>query len=513
MNRRAIAIRLSLLVALAGLLPIGVVGIAALQMLRQRAIDDARSALAAVAAQAAARLGAYLDAQIQMLRAVASVASGPEAERKLSEVTLDVPSLRDVTVVTEGAAVPPRIDPALVRQALAGQRATTAMYLSADTTPLIDVCIPTASRQRVACGRIDLLEVWRFVQRIHVGKSGYALAFERDGKLLASGLGSLRGAILTGDPITESAFARAAPGHISSAPRRYARPDGTIVLAGWAEVPKPGWTVSVEEPLDEALEAMRVAEWAIGSVLVVALFASLSVGFFQSQRVLRELEIEERWRTAGRIAAGITHDLGHRLRVLQQTAALADAQNPAFAGQIAENLRSEVATLRRFVADFSDLSRDVRSLRLLPLELGAFVESIRRSAQPHADAQSVLLQVMPPPAPIWARADRHLLERAALNLVSNAIEASPRGKTVTLTARSNGNATIEVIDEGPGISLDRQENLFEAFLSTKKTGAHLGMGLANVKRIIDAHGGRVFVSSKPGEGARFRFELPAQPPP
>src|SRR5205823_619768 len=115
-----------------------------------------------------------------------------------------------------------------------------------------------------------------------------------------------------------------------------------------------------------------------------------------------------------------------------------------------------------------------------------------------------------PSGQVQVEADRHLIERALLNLVTNAIEASPRGTAVTLRAsRHNGSCSIEVKDQGPGIASDRLPQLFDAFASTKPTGAHVGIGLPNVKRIVEAHGGRVEVESALGAGTTFRIVLRA----
>jgi signal transduction histidine kinase len=249
------------------------------------------------------------------------------------------------------------------------------------------------------------------------------------------------------------------------------------------------------------------------AVSLLALALSVAVGVRQSRRVLDGLEVEERWRTAGRIAAGITHDLGHRVAILQQTAGMAETGDPSYLPRIRENLRAEVATLRKFVADFADLSRDVQAVDLLPLDLDAFAESVRRTAAPHAERAGVTLELHPSRGGAWVEADRYLLERAALNLLSNAVEASPRGGVVRIEVSDGGTeATLAVVDHGPGIAPERLPRLFDAFASTKRTGAHVGMGLANVKRIVDAHRGKVSVASRPGEGATFRIALPRRPP-
>jgi signal transduction histidine kinase len=508
------AMRLAILVALAGVAPILGIGAIALEVLGRRSESAAQEALRQVASQAAARIGAYVSGQRESLRAVtAAAAAAPDAARRLEEVALDAPSLGHVSLVgpeTPAADLPPRLDAKAVAVARGGREVSSGIYIAADDTPALDTCIPARSRPGWAvCARLDLLELWRFVQRIRVGESGYALAFDQDGRLIASGAGALRGAILTGEPVPESALATRALADLRTAPTRYAGPLGEEVLAGWAVLPDSGWAVVVEQPASEALRPARTAQVVLAALAVVALALSVAVGVSQSQRVLAELEVEERWRTAGRIAAGITHDLGHRVAILQQTAGMAETGDVAFLPRIRDNLRAEVATLRKFVADFADLSRDVRVTDMFPLDLDAFAESVRLTASAHAQQMGVALAVAHSAAAAWVQADRYLLERAALNLVSNAVEATPRAGEVRLVvAVKEGEAELAVVDAGQGIAAERLPRLFDAFASTKRTGAHLGMGLPNVKRIVDAHGGRVAVESAVGKGSTFRITLP-----
>ena len=102
-----------------------------------------------------------------------------------------------------------------------------------------------------------------------------------------------------------------------------------------------------------------------------------------------------------------------------------------------------------------------------------------------------------------------MLERAALNLTRNAIEASKPGSAVKLRiGRNDRDAFFTVEDQGAGIAPERIATLFDSFSSTKRTGAHVGMGLPNVRRIIGAHGGRITVKSHPGDGSTFTVSLP-----
>jgi len=318
----------------------------------------------------------------------------------------------------------------------------------------------------------------------------------------------MRAAVLRGEQVAESVLA-AALVNGKPAPARLKNGEGWEVLAGWASLPEPGWSIAVEQPVEEALRGARSALGFLSLGAVLALVVSLAIGTVFARRMLTALELEERFRTAGRIATGVTHDLGHRLTILQQIEQLAAMNDADYLPRIRESLAGEVSTLRRFVADFSDLTREAKPADFLPIELNAFAESVRLGAQGYAKEANVTIEVQPAPSNLWVRGDRYLLERAALNLTRNAIEASKPGSAVRLRVEhGNGAAVLAVEDRGQGVEPDRIATLFESFSSTKRTGAHVGMGLPNVRRIAVAHGGTVSVKSKPGEGSTFTLSLP-----
>jgi signal transduction histidine kinase len=319
----------------------------------------------------------------------------------------------------------------------------------------------------------------------------------------------MRAAVLSGEPVAESSLA-AALVKGTPAPGRLVNGEKQEVLAGWSSLPNLGWSIAVEQPVDEALRGARTALQFLSAGAVLALLLSVTIGYASSRRMLATLELEERFRTAGQIASGVTHDLGHRLAILKQIQALAATNDPDYLPRIRDSLETEVNTMRRFVADFSDLTREAKPQDFLPIELNAFAESIRANAQGYANDANVAVEVERAPSEIWVKGDRYLLERAALNLTRNAIEASKPGSAVRLRVdRSDSQAVFAVEDKGPGIAPERIATLFESFSSTKRSGVHLGMGLPNVRRIVVAHGGAVAVKSKQGEGTTFRLSLPA----
>ncbi|MEJ5298905.1 MAG: HAMP domain-containing sensor histidine kinase, partial [Armatimonadota bacterium] len=110
--------------------------------------------------------------------------------------------------------------------------------------------------------------------------------------------------------------------------------------------------------------------------------------------------------------------------------------------------------------------------------------------------------------------DSTRIRQAVTCLLDNAIRYSPPGGRVVLAARrEDSRVVIEVRDEGPGIPPEKQGHLFEKFYKVEPPGegrsGGTGLGLAIVKRIVDLHGGQVFVESAVGKGSVFGFTLPA----
>ena len=106
------------------------------------------------------------------------------------------------------------------------------------------------------------------------------------------------------------------------------------------------------------------------------------------------------------------------------------------------------------------------------------------------------------------------LNQVFLNLLMNAVQASPSGGVITLRtqAPSEEMVEVEVEDQGHGISAEHMSHLFEPFFTTKPVGQGMGLGLSVSYGIIRDHGGTLEVDSTPGQGARFRVRIPRQPP-
>ncbi len=164
--------------------------------------------------------------------------------------------------------------------------------------------------------------------------------------------------------------------------------------------------------------------------------------------------------------------------------------------------------------DVSQIEAGTLELDLQPVAVKDFLEEAvhRHTGLAAPKGTKVLLEPVPEGT---VMADPLRLRQVIDNLISNAVKYSPPGSTVTVRAERNpGYWRISVQDEGPGISKEEQQNLFQYFarLSTKPTGDEpsTGLGLAISRRMVEAHGGEIGVESEPGKGSTFWFTLPDQ---
>ncbi|HET7767223.1 MAG TPA: HAMP domain-containing sensor histidine kinase [Chloroflexota bacterium] len=232
----------------------------------------------------------------------------------------------------------------------------------------------------------------------------------------------------------------------------------------------------------------------------------------ESQAQLARLKDEYLFSVAHELRSPLAA-LAASVEVLAESADdLAAGERVRFVGIVARH----TAALRGLVDNLLDLgSLRAGRFRVEPLPtlvdvvLEEAIEDVRLLLE--ARRQRVVQRVASP-APV-ALADPRRLRQVLVNLLSNAAKYGPEGEVVEVSAEQRvGMVRLVVADRGPGIPAEERSRLFDAYFrseSTSRAAPGVGLGLAIVRAIVDAHGGRVGVEGRRGEGTRFWVELPA----
>lgn len=182
-----------------------------------------------------------------------------------------------------------------------------------------------------------------------------------------------------------------------------------------------------------------------------------------------------------------------------------------------QTIHSTADRMRLVVDDFLDASLIEAgrfSLDEAAVDLGDLAQAALTLVRLSAAKRSVEIAISLDPTIGTLFVDGGKIEQVLTNLLSNAVEHSPTGDSVRLASRLMPDAVrVEVADSGAGISLEQQQRLFQSFASgqgaRKSTGERsIGLGLAIARKVVEAHGGRMFVESELGHGSVFGFTLP-----
>lgn len=188
---------------------------------------------------------------------------------------------------------------------------------------------------------------------------------------------------------------------------------------------------------------------------------------------------------------------------------------PPTALRMVDLAQDNITRLSRLINDILDLER-VQS-GAIPLELGVhesadLVQTTLTALEPIASEADVVLVSDVPGGRVHGDADR--LVQALTNLIGNAVKFSPPAGRVVVSAKlDDAHVTFTVRDEGRGIPAEQLESIFDRFQQVDSSDARekggSGLGLAITKSIVERHGGRIWVESKPGQGSAFHFTIPA----
>ena len=252
--------------------------------------------------------------------------------------------------------------------------------------------------------------------------------------------------------------------------------------------------------------------------------------FFKDLTHVEQMEERERLRdrlaAVGEMAAVMAHEIKNPLAGIEVLAGLLRRKVPdnADAQALVKDIISEAKMANAIVQEVLAFVRPVR-LQVDRTSLSESIASALSLADGKATRGNILVDVALPGDLPTLGADQHQLTQVFCNLLINAYEALEGRGRIEISGRLASTATdgallpdghaavptvvVEVADDGPGMPADVAEKIFNPFFTTKAQGS--GLGLAIVRKIVDAHEGRIDMTTADGRGTRFRVTLPVEP--
>jgi signal transduction histidine kinase len=565
--------RLVLLVATAAIAPLIAYGFVSMRLLRSGTEQSVTSEAQVVAERAGEQIDGYIRHNLDLLKALSSdlqhTSLEPwQQERILRNYVIAFPEFAELTLFDPSGA------------ARVSSRVTAPTLTLTDTPPdsgaepaLADIEVDGDLLPRtVVTARIDqpgggasylagalrLEELWRLVDRIRIGREGFALLVDRNGRLLAHGNPDEKPRVARGEYLTTHPLIGPTANE-PPAPRsaRYRLRDGRSVLGVMQPIPNLGWRVVVEQPTSEAFALAVRLERFLVLTIGLALLATLMIASLWGRTFLRPITAltrgtralaagrfgervaidgrdefaqlgdafnlmadhlvtlqaeavkQERQATFGRIAAGLVHDIAHPVQNIGNNCKLMLKMydDPDIREQFRKTVDREFLTLKRLLEDLRNLGRPI-PLERFPVDVNKSLTEAAEKVALLAEKAGVELATALGEDRLYLEGDLFALGRVYRNLLLNALQATPPGGRITIVSRRDGDRVlIEVVDTGCGIAPDRLGQIFDDYTTTKRKG--LGLGLAISRRIVEQLGGAIAVESGVERGTRFTLAFPA----
>lgn len=565
--------RFVLFMAIAAVGPLLAYGFFSVQSLARSTRESVRNGNLHVATRAAEQIDLYLTNNIKVLRALAADLRETRLEawqqdRTLKNYALDFPELREITLFDGGNR--PVATSAIGRTSLEPPSPTlvgsshtwiSPIFVDDDLLPTtrVSVKLPAVSPDESGwlVGEISLEELWRMVDRIRVGREGFAVLATQEGRLIAHGNPDekRRVAVEEGTYAAQALIDEARAGQTVS--KEYRNAAGIEMLGVVAPVEGPDWWVVVEQPTHEAYAIARRTRWILMSAALVALIVSVGIGWRWGRQfigrilavktgtqAIAEGRLEERVRVDGRdevselgdafnsmadrlveltdnvrkqerqamfgrIAAGLVHDISHPIQNIGNSCKLILKMHDdlEYRDLFRRTVDRELAAVKRVLEDLRNVARPI-PLEHFPLDVNRSIGEVIETMRPVAETAGVTLSSSLTPAAPFIEGDVFALGRVYRNLILNALQATAPGGDVTVTTSVvSGRARVAIADTGCGIPADRLPKIFDDFVTTKRRG--LGLGLAISKKIVEQLGGSIAVASEVGRGTTFVLEFPS----
>jgi PAS domain S-box-containing protein len=251
----------------------------------------------------------------------------------------------------------------------------------------------------------------------------------------------------------------------------------------------------------------KATEWD-GRLSVIGICRDITARVDLEQKI-RE---SERMADIGRVATSLSHEIRNPLSAVQMNLQILK-KNPKLEGNDRKRVDisvREVKRLEKILEELLDFAKPVRP-NVSELALNELLLSSIELLETKIEAENIFLKTDLDPNIPMVQIDGQLVIQAVLNLLINAVEVSSAGKGIHLCSeydRENNTVIVMIADEGPGIPDNILPEIYKPFFTTKSKGT--GLGLNNVKRITEAHGGRIEVRNVMPRGTCFTMHIPVQ---
>jgi signal transduction histidine kinase/CheY-like chemotaxis protein len=449
------------------------------------------------------------------------------------------------------------------------------VYFREETEPYATFAALSPTTGRTLQAEINLRYVWDVILQSQANSGGVTYVVDRRGQLIAhpdAGLVFARTDLSRLPQVRRALGARAveAPGGTDARD-----PEGLAMVSAAAPIERLGWTVFAEQPLDDAFRPVYASLKQSIALVLIGVAAAVAASLLLSRRMvkpIRAIETRARQLAQGQFEQRIdarggseldalaaqfnrmaerlqdVHE-GQEARIRERTQELATANQAKtrFLAVASHDLRQPIHALALFVGELNAIDlppeaaplalrieRSVDALEVLlealldlsKLDIGAVAVEPRGialqpllerlAAQFRLQAADKGLRIVQVSTSAWVRSDPLLLERILLNLISNALHYTRRGRIV-IGCRSRGaEVDIVVADSGIGIAADHLPKVFDEFFRGAAAGteshAGLGLGLAIVKRLSVVLCHQVSIDSCAGKGTVVRVRVPRAAP-
>jgi PAS domain S-box-containing protein len=230
------------------------------------------------------------------------------------------------------------------------------------------------------------------------------------------------------------------------------------------------------------------------------------------KRLLDQTIQSEKLAEVGRLTAGIAHEINNPLAMVAYATELLKREKPlsTFQEEMLDKIETEVERLKNLTGSLLSFSSNRETQNRL-VNLNDLINEVSRLLRFELQRKSIKLATEFSEIPLVS-ADPNKIKQVVINLVMNAVHALQGQGEILISTGVNSDNMLElrVKDNGPGISLELQEQIFAPFFTTKPEGEGTGLGLYICQNIIREHGGSIKLESQSDQGALFRICLPVE---